>query len=113
MSEVGKLLAYAKPDEADSVWPEREVRQLLEELSSTQIDKALVLELFNKRGVHWRPTEGGGAPERQLAEEARRDAEALKANWPRTSNMLLESALQWDRHAEWEDNRAAEERLRP
>ncbi len=113
MREVGKLLAYAKPDKTDNVWPEREVRRLLEEASNSQIEGALVLELFNKRGSHWRPIEGGGALEREMAEEARRDAETLRAEWPKTANMLLENAKQWDRHAEWEDNRAAEERMRP
>ena len=113
MREVGKLLAYAKPDKTDNVWPEREVRRLLEETAKTQIEGAVVLELFNKRGAHWRPIEGGGTLEREMAAEARRDAEALRAEWPRTANMLLENAKQWERHAEWEDNRAAEERLRP
>jgi hypothetical protein len=113
MREVGKLLAYAKPDKTDNVWPEREVRRLLEEAANPQIESALILELFNKRGAHWRPIEGGGAQERQLAADARRDADILRAEWPRTANMLLESAKQWERHAEWEDNRAAEEQLRP
>lgn len=113
MREVGKLLAYANADKTDNVWPEREVRRLIEETANPQIEDALVLELFNKRGVHSRPIEGGGALERELAADARRDAETLRAMWPRTANMLLENAKQWDRHAEWEDNRAAEERLRP
>ncbi|MFQ6308771.1 hypothetical protein [Lysobacter capsici] len=111
--ELGKLLAYAKPDKADNVWPEREVRRLLEEAANTQIEEAIVLELFNSRGAHLRPMEGGGAPERELAEEARRSAAAVRSEWPRTADMLLKNADQWERHAEWEDNRAAEERLRP
>lgn len=113
MREVGKLLAYAHADQTDNVWPERELRSLLEEIANPTVEAAIVTELFNKRGVHSRPIEGGGALERELAERARRDADILRQTWPRTANMLLENARQWDRHAEWEDNRAADERLRP
>lgn len=110
-SEIGKLLAYAPADKLDGLWPAREVRQLIETLEDVELEAGLVIELFNKRGVHVRPFEGGGAPERALAQAAASVADALQAEWPRTAMMMRESAKQWAEHAEVEDRRASERRI--
>lgn len=113
LREIGKLLAYAGPDPDDGLWPERGVRLVIEALASSDLEQAIVLELFNKRGAHWRSIEGGGDQERELASVAASAAEALAAQWPRTANMLRDNADQWRHHADWEDKRAEKERLRP
>lgn len=109
--EMGKLLAYAPVDKADKVWPAREVRDLVEELADEELESGLVTELYNKRGVHARPMDGGGSLERDLAAAASKAADALQGEWPRTSNMLRDNAKQWISHAEWQDRKAAEQRI--
>ncbi len=109
--EIGRLLAYAPADKLDEVWPAREVRELIETLGDDELESGLVTELFNKRGVHMRPFEGGGAPERALAQTANSAADALQAEWPRTAMMMRDNAKQWAEHAEAEDRRASERRI--
>ncbi|MEA9574037.1 hypothetical protein [Xanthomonas campestris] len=109
--EIGKLLAYAPADKLDEVWPAREVRELIETLAVGELESGLVVELFNKRGVHARPFEGGGAPERALAQAATEASDALQAEWPRTAMMMRDNAKQWAEHAEMEDRRASERRI--
>lgn len=106
--EIGKLLAYAPEDPADHLWPSAPVRDVIEALANPEIEKGVVVELFNKRGVHSRPMEGGGDPERELAHAANAVAGALMAKWPRTANMMRTHAQQWLHHAAHEDKRAAE-----
>lgn len=110
--EIGKLLAYAPADKLDDVWPAREVRELIETLEDDELEAGLVIELFNKRGVHARPFDGGGASERALAQAAASAADKLQVEWPRTATMMRESARQWAEHAEDEDRRASERRIR-
>lgn len=110
--EIGKLLAYAPDDSEDGLWPTVEVRQLLEAVSNDDLEDGMVNELFNKRGVHWRPPEGGGDPERELATVASHAAKALAERWPRSAKMLRKNAEQWLRHAEWDDRRTAEQKIR-
>lgn len=110
--EVGKLLAYSSVDPQDQLWPSAPVRGVIEALANTDVEQAVVIELFNKRGVHTRPHEGGGAPERELANQANATAQALQAQWPRTAHVLRDSAQGWLDYAEREDRRAAEKRIR-
>lgn len=113
LREIGKLLAYAKSDAIDGIWPERGVRMLIEELANPELERAVVLEVFNKRGVHSRSIDGGGDQERELAAIAATGADALEVQWPRTAGMLRENAEQWRHHADWEDKQAEKDRLRP
>lgn len=110
-AEIGKLLAYAPIDPDDGVWPTRPVRDAIEELANSELESSLVIELFNKRGVHSRPIDGGGEQERALAEKSSQAAEQLQHKWPRTAGMLRENAERWLRHAEREDRRAAERKI--
>lgn len=110
-AEIGKLLAYAPTDPDDGVWPTSPVRDAIEELANSELESSLVIELFNKRGVHSRPIDGGGEQERSLAEKSSQAADQLQHKWPRTAGMLRENAKQWLRHAEREDRRAAERRI--
>lgn len=110
-AEIGKLLAYAPTDTDDGVWPAKPVRDAIEELANSELESSLVIELFNKRGVHSRSIDGGGEQERALSEKSSQAADQLQHKWPRTAGMLRENAKQWLRHAEREDRRAAERRI--
>lgn len=110
-AEIGKLLAYAPTDADDGVWPTKPVRGAIDELANSELESSLVIELFNKRGVHSRPIDGGGEQERALAEMSSQAADQIQQQWPRTAGMLRENAKQWLRHAEREDRRAAERRI--
>lgn len=109
--EIGKVLAYAPDDEEDHVWPTKAVREVIEVLANPKIERGVVNELFNRRGVHSRPFEGGGDPERALASRAKAASDALQAEWPRTAQMLNRNAEQWLYHAAREDKRAAEDQI--
>ncbi|MBD7923847.1 hypothetical protein [Xanthomonas bonasiae] len=110
-SEIGKLLAYAPEDRDDGIWPCRQVRLVIEKLENEEMESGIVLELFNKRGAHWRPSDGSGSPERELAAASEEAAKQLASMWPRTARLLRANAKQWIRHAEWHDQRAAEDRI--
>ncbi|QNH10755.1 hypothetical protein [Xanthomonas sp. SI] len=110
-SEIGKLLAYAPDDSNDGIWPCRQVRSVIEALENEEMEAGIVLELFNKRGAHWRPSDGSGSPERELAAASNETARQLASIWPRTAGLLRANAKQWTRHAEWYDQRAAEDRI--
>lgn len=109
--EIGKLLAYAPVDMTDGIWPAREVRDLIEILANDELESGLITELFNKRGVHIRPTGGSSAQERELAATSSNAADALQTEWPRTATMLRMNAKQWTHQADWEDRRASESRI--
>lgn len=110
-SEIGKLLAYAPNDTDDGLWPHRQLRYVIDELENDCVESGIILELFNKRGAHWRPADGSGSPERELAAASEAAAKLLTSEWPRTAGLLRANAMQWIRHAEWYDQRAAEQRI--
>lgn len=110
-AEIGKLLAYAPTDPDDGVWPTKSVRDAIEELANSELESSFVIEIFNKRGVHSSPINGGGEQERALAEKSSQAADQLQHRWPRTAGTLRENAKQWLSHAEREDRRAAERRI--
>jgi len=107
---IGRLLAHSPPD-ADGGWPHRCVRDEIERMQSTELERGLQIERFNMRGVHGRAVLEGGNQERQLADDYRRYA-AIVVTWPRTSTLLTAIAKGWQRDAEREDVEAAQRRLR-
>ena len=109
-SAIGKLLAHA-PSDPDGGWPLRAIRDEIERLASDAVETGLKVERFNMRGVYSRALYAGGDDERHFATGYRNDAE-LSARWPRTAFLLRDIAQDWERHAEAEDRRAAQMRLR-
>lgn len=109
-SEIGKLLAYAEVDQVDGIWPEQGVRIVLEEFPDERIVNSIVMEIFNKRGAHWRGR--GGDQERELAAEAEFASSQLRELWPQASLIQKLSAEDWLRHARWADQREEEDKLR-
>lgn len=109
--EIGKLLAYAPTDADDGVWPDTAVRELVEELKSPELERSVVTELFNKRGVHTRAIDAGGAQERVLAKAASEAASHLEKEWPRTAALMRSNERQWLDLADREDRSVAERRI--
>ena len=110
-ARIGHLLAHAPDDPDDQAWPHRAVRQLIEALSSDEVEQAVRIERFNMRGVFSKAIGEGGQQERALADQAKGWARALP-EFPRTSNMLFAIAEMWVREGEAADARAAKDALR-
>jgi len=108
---VGHVLAHAPADPSDEAWPHIAVRDLIENLSSDEVERGLRIERFNMRGVYSKALFEGGKQERGFAYQARTWA-AKCDRWPRTQKLLNEIATEWDRHAEWEDSEARKDKMR-
>jgi hypothetical protein len=108
---IGSLLAHAPVSAIDNAWPHEAVRAAIEVLASDELERGLVIERFNMRGVYGKSIGEGGDQERELARQARTWAEAMPA-YPRTAAMLLRIAESWAREAERADLSAAKESLR-
>lgn len=110
-SRIGHLLAHAPVDPEDHAWPHKAVRQLVEQLSSDIVERAVCIERLNMRGVYSKAEGEGGKQERALAEQAMGWARVMPA-YPRTASMLSAIADMWAREGEAEDARAAKQALR-
>jgi hypothetical protein len=108
---IGHLLAHAPLDPEDQVWPHKAVRQLVEQLSSDNVEQAVRIERLNMRGVYSKAMGEGGQQERALAEQAKIWAHAMP-EFPRTANMLSAIAEMWFKEGAAADARAAKEALR-
>jgi hypothetical protein len=108
---IGHILAHAPLDTSDNAWPHSAIRVLLEELSSNEVERGLAIERFNMRGVFTKQIQEGGEQERALAEKYRGWARSMP-NLPRTSALLEQIALDWDRQAERADIRSQQEQMK-
>jgi hypothetical protein len=110
--EIGKLLAYAPIDPEDGAWPHKAVRELLEELANSEIERGISIEQFNKRGVVSKAMFEGGKQERDLSEQWRQWSATVGSRWHRTFSLLREISDSWERYARQEDERAEQDRLK-
>jgi hypothetical protein len=96
--QIGQLLSRCSPGK-DGIWPREEVRQVFEELASTEISRGMEVGRYNSRGVQ---TRGSGAfAERNLAKTYHEHADAIMNEMPFTSRMLRNMAKSYERDAEW------------
>ena len=109
-SYVGRVLAHAKSGE-DGIWPPEPVREQIERLNSSDIERAIQMERFNMRGAHFTAPFEGGTEERNFA-KANHEAAAALARWPRTAALLRSIGNMWDAQAAREDVEAAQRRLK-
>ncbi len=109
---IGNMLFHVPVDPVDHAWPLREVRDLLEEFASEEIERGIAIEQFNSRGATTKAMYEGGKQERQIAEHWLQMSEIVGLDWARTRNLLREISAYWDRHAALEDERSAKDRLR-
>lgn len=101
---IGAALA-ASPEDPSGDWPGKAVRNQLERLQCDNIDRGLLINLSNRRGVTSRSMTAGGEQERQLAatykEQSRRFQE-----WPRTAAIFSELARSYEHEASLHDREA-------
>jgi hypothetical protein len=68
---------------SDDCHPHEAVRNLIEEIGSSDIETGFGIEAFNSRGAVYRGR--GGDQERDLASGYQATADAFAARWPRTA----------------------------
>jgi hypothetical protein len=103
--QIGQTLSGTVPA-ADGIWPAEEIRDLIEDLRSTNLESGLGIGVLNSRGVTMRGIYDGGAQERSLAAQYRGWSEAVINRWPRTGRVLIQLADDYDRQARREDTAA-------
>lgn len=108
---IGRVLAYAPNDTDDGAWPHRAIRDVIEDVSSDELESSIRSEQINKRGAYWKGPIEGGAQERDLAAQARAWVAVVGPRWPRTERLLRSISDMWDREAKREDEEAAKRKL--
>ncbi|MEW6018783.1 MAG: helix-turn-helix transcriptional regulator [Pseudomonadota bacterium] len=101
-SKIGEILS-ASQREPDQPWPPVAVREIIEVVRSRTLESGFEVGVYNRRGVTVRMPRDGGEQERSLAARYRRDAEALRFDWPRTAACLDRIAATYEYDATRED----------
>ena len=101
--KIGELMAHAPAGE-DGVWPSEPVREAVNELYSSDMERGITIGRSNLRGAVWRGE--GGAQERELADQYEGWAKACEYDHPRMAAVLREMADEYNREAEWQDSEA-------
>jgi len=101
-SKIGEILSASKR-EPDQPWPPTPVREVIEVVRSRALESGFEIGVYNRRGVTVRMPRDGGEQERGLAASYRRDAEALRFDWPRTAACLDRIATTYEVDATRED----------
>jgi len=100
--QIGKILSFA-PSSPDGSWPCVEVRNVIENTQSQDLDRGFHIGTYNQRGVVFRGE--GGSQERELAAKYRALAEKVKAEWPRTGVILDGLAESYEAEAtRWDED---------
>lgn len=100
--KIGELLSKA-PAEEDGGWPCLPVCEAMERIASQPMDDGFRIGVFNKRGVHSRGIDEGGAQERKLAAKYRGWAQQRAYDYPYVSRVLERIAVNYDQEAGRED----------
>lgn len=101
--QIGELIAHAPTDE-DGTWPSEPVREAVNELYSSDMERGITIGRSNMRGAHWRGE--GGAQERELADQYESWAKACEYDHPRMASILRGMADGYNQEAEWQDSEA-------
>jgi len=101
-SKIGEILSASRR-EPDQPWPPTPVREIIEMVRSRALESGFEIGVYNRRGVTVRLPHDGGGQERALAEVYRRDAAALRFDWPRTSACLDRISTTYEVDAARED----------
>ncbi len=102
---IGQLLSGAPPG-TDGIRPTEEIRELIEDLASKDLEAGFVMGVINSRGFTSRGMYDGGAQEWDIAENYPNSAAAIIDQWPRTGRLLNELAADYERTARREDAEA-------
>jgi nucleoside phosphorylase len=99
---IGHILAFS-PLDPDKAWPHTAVRELIEELRNSSIDRGLSIQIFNNRGVTTRLPIDGGDQERSLVKKYETWANQISDLYPRTAAILRDMATTYSSQANRED----------
>lgn len=99
---IGQVLS-GSPADSDGSWPCKAVRDVIEDLASSELEKGLQIGVYNSRGVVTKDPAAGGGQERALAERYDGLAAAVSTSHPRTSRVLRGIADEYRRDAHRED----------
>lgn len=100
--QIGEYLARC-PDGIDGIWPHEAVRNVIERIRSTDLERGVALSRFNSRGVTCRSHDEGGRKERELESLYRDNAQKLELAYPRTACILRNIANDYAGFAQMED----------
>ncbi len=109
-SQIGKVLAQY-PEDYKSVWPPKEICELIEDLKSDSIERNFSTAVYNKRGSTCRGPFDGGDIERGNAEYFERLAKAHRNMYPIVSSVFEKLSSSYLEQAKWEDERAERDKL--
>lgn len=87
LRHIGEVLASAPPD-PDDLWPPATVRDLLERVQEESLERGLLFEVLNRRGVTSRAPGEGGSQEASLATKYAAQATQVADRWPRSAAIL-------------------------
>jgi hypothetical protein len=79
------------------------VRDVIEEVASTLLERGVEVGAFNSRGVVTKNPAEGGDREREIAQRYAGFAATVRDRWPRTAAMLKRIADGYDEQAGHED----------
>lgn len=103
---VGDVLG-SSPVGTDGAWPHESVRATLDRLADKEVGLGFTIRKQNMRGMISRGLYDGGEQERKIAEGYRKDAAALRSEYPFTASLLNDLANTYDYQARYEDNESA------
>lgn len=109
--QVAEVLARPAAGE-DGHWPCEAAREWIETGRYPGLAEQLISAKYNLRGiVTYDPMKGSGVPDRAIAQDFRRSAAAIRAQWPATAQGLDALAESYQHQAEAGDEEARHERL--
>ncbi|TNE29086.1 MAG: hypothetical protein EP346_07060 [Bacteroidetes bacterium] len=107
---IGKFLAQSQ-EESEGLWPAEPVAQIIDEINSRSMKNGFSTGAFNKRGSSVRGVYDGGEIERRHMEFFLNNARAYKKDYPITSEVLENLALQFKNMALEQDISAQLDKL--
>jgi hypothetical protein len=108
--KIGNVLAHGPTDPEDRGWPHHSVRNIVEQMANDEINRGVMIERHNMRGIFNKAVYEGGEQERALASQYRVWAEISRVHWPGMARVLEDIAEGWEADARREDARAKQDK---
>jgi addiction module HigA family antidote len=110
-STLGQILG--RTDEGkDGIWPNENLREALEEISSGQLISGIMIGRLNTRGAEYRRR--GGIDDLERAQTYRDWADRLSLRYPKAADVCRQIERNYERDAKWHEERDdIERRVRP
>jgi len=109
-SYIGSTLAHSAEDH--DVWPQPAVVDVIERLKSEDLERGLVNERYNMRGIVTKALFEGGAQEMALAQQYKHWSNHIGISHIRTRGVLDKIVKYWEADAKQEEDAAARNKLR-